>query len=152
MDWTETFPGEFQVQKVTESESGGGLTLVVLQRPDNRGRLMKNPAPLLISFVCGILACLFVVVGKMLIFPSAVQALPFLSAYREEYHDYGLIPDFYYKLEARMNPREFERFVYLVGFRPEDQKNSTLYLIELPDYSKRAEYSGGELVYEESRE
>jgi len=106
-----------------------------------------------IGFVFGVSTCLFGMVGKAVFFPSPLQALPFCSAYKEEICEYGIIPDFSYKLEAKITEKQFKRFVYLVGFPESSRRHPHLYVIEEPesDYEKKAEYVGGKLYYEESR-
>lgn len=115
--------------------------------------MMKNTKPLCIGFVLGILTCGLATIGKIVVFPSPSEALPFCSTYKEEFCGFGLIPDYSYKLEAKISDNQFKRFVYLVGFPESSRRNPHLYVIDEPgdDYERKAEYVGGMLYYEESR-
>jgi hypothetical protein len=113
---------------------------------------MKTTKSLLVGFALGIATCLLMLVGKRLVFPTALQALPFGAGnIKEEVYINGFLPDFSYKLEADIKPDGFNSFVRRMGFPETSRRNDRLYVVEEREreYQKSAEYRGGTLYFEE---
>jgi hypothetical protein len=112
---------------------------------------MKNTKSLFIGFAWGVVTCLIVEIGVWFLFPSPQNALRFCTSFKEERYEDGFLPDFSYKLEAKITADQFKRFVRLTGFPESSRRNPFLYIIDKPEreYGKKAEYLGGTLYYEE---
>lgn len=115
---------------------------------------MKNRKCFLLGCVTGILFWAMLFVGKWILMPSARQALPFFRPFTEELSEFGFKPDFHYKLEANMTAGEFDAFVRKMRFPESSRVRPHLYVIDLNNgqYQKRAEYDGGKVIFEESRQ
>jgi hypothetical protein len=112
---------------------------------------MKDMKPLFVGFAWGVVTCVIVEIGVWFLFPSPRNALPICTSIKEEFYQDGFLPDFSYKLEAKITADQFKRFVRITGFPESSRRNPYLYVIDKPEreYQKKAEYLGGTLYFEE---
>jgi len=116
---------------------------------------MKSKRSIAIGFAFGVAACILLSVGKRVIVPTPRQALPFgATSIKENIYVNGFLPDFSYKLEAKVTPNGFHRFVRRMRFPAPSRQSDTLYVFEEPDkeYRMSAEYRDGILCFEESKD
>ena len=119
------------------------------------GTNMNNKKSIAIGFAIGVAACILLSVGKRIMFPTPRQALPFgATSIREDIYVNGFLPDFSYKLEAKVKPDGFDRFVRRMRFPARSRQSATLYVVEEPDreYRMSAEFRDGTLCFEESKD
>jgi len=115
---------------------------------------MSNKKAVALGFVLGVVACMLFAIGKRMLLPSALQALPLhATAIKEKVYINGFLPDFSYELEATVKQEGFNRFVKRMRFPLESRRSDTLYVVETPktQHTRRAEYRDGILYYEESK-
>jgi hypothetical protein len=114
---------------------------------------MKNKKSIALGFMLGVAACVLLPLAVRVVFPTPLQALPIMASTKEEIYDSGFLPDFSYKLEAAVQPDDFDRFVRRMRFPAGSRQSATLYVVEEPEkeYRMSAEYRNGTLYFEESK-